>query len=228
MLITAPGGCTGQPLMVTQFAFTAWFTSIRESQPLHTDRSPATTWISQQSIWTADSQILLFSVYIPPVPMHIPDEVSAQPALTAIQNTITITLQNDQRPTSVMLSGDFNRHHPAWGGNHIQPWFVEDASELIDFFQVYGLHSCLPRGTVTFWSLSHPGRNSTIDQTVMDQPDLLVKCHLYHENYRSDHCTTYSEWSLRARCNPTTKARKAYGHSDWDKIGDEVLWKIGP
>lgn len=78
-----------------------------------------------------------------------------------------------------MLSGDFNCHHPAWGGNHIQPWFVEDASELIDFFQAYGLHGCLPRGTVTFWSLSHPGRNSTINQTVTDQPDLLVKCHLY-------------------------------------------------
>lgn len=43
-------------------------------------------------IWTADSQILLFSVYIPPVPMHTPDKTSAQPALTAIQNTITTAL----------------------------------------------------------------------------------------------------------------------------------------
>ena len=127
-----------------------------------------------------------------------------------------------------MLSGDFNRHHPAWGGNHIQPRFVEDASELIDFFQTYGLHGCLPRGTATFWSLSHPGRNSTIDQTVTDRPDLLVKFRLYHENYGSDHRATYSEWSLRTRCNPTTKAKKAYDRSDWDKINDEVLRKIGP
>ena len=43
-------------------------------------------------MWTADSQILLFSVYIPPVPMHTPDKTSAQPALTAIQNTITTAL----------------------------------------------------------------------------------------------------------------------------------------
>jgi hypothetical protein len=34
-------------------------------------------------------------------------------------------------PTIVILSGDFNRHHPMWGGNHIQPRFIEDASDLI-------------------------------------------------------------------------------------------------
>jgi hypothetical protein len=34
--------------------------------------------------------------------------------------------------TSIILSGDFNRHHLAWGGNHIQPRFTEDAGELID------------------------------------------------------------------------------------------------
>ena len=47
------------------------------------------------------------------------------------------------RSASVVLSGDFNRHHPTWGGNHIQPRFVEDTSELIDFSQAHGLHNCL-------------------------------------------------------------------------------------
>jgi hypothetical protein len=174
-------------------------------------------------IWTADSQFLLFSVYIPSVPMHTPEEASAEPTLIAIQNTITDALQDDRRLTTVVLSGDFNRHHPTWGGNHIQPRFIEDASELIDFFQTNGLHGCLPRGTPTFWSLSHPGRNSTIDQTVTNRPDLLVKCHLYHENYGSDHRATYSEWSLRNQRNPTTNKKKAYDRADWDKIGDKVL-----
>lgn len=160
--------------------------------------------------------------------MHTPEEASAEPALTAIQNTITSVLQNDRRSTTVVLSGDLNRHHPTWGGNHIQPRFVEDASELIDFFQSHGLRGCLPRGTATFWSLSHPGRNSIIDQTVTDRPDLLVKCHLYHENYGSDHRATYSEWNLIAQHKPTAKARKAYDRANWDKIGNEVLRQIGP
>lgn len=184
--------------------------------------------ISPIKIWTVDSQTLLFSVYIPPVPLHTPNETSADAALAAIQDTIATARQNDRRTTSVILSGDFNRHHPTWGGNHTRPRFVEDATQLINFFQARGLHSCLPRGTATFWSLSDPGRNSTIDQTVTDRPDLLVKCHLYHENYGSDHRATYSEWNLKAQCEPAAKARKAYDRADWNNMGDEVLRKMGP
>lgn len=160
-------------------------------------------------IWTADSQILLFSVYLPPVPLFAPDEASAELALTAIATTITSNLQEERRSTSVILSGDFNRHHPTWGGNHILPRFIEEASELIDFFQTHSLRGCLPRGTATFWPLNDPGKHTTIDQTVTNRPELLVKCHLYHENYGLDHRATYSEWSLRAPRQPTGKARKA-------------------
>ena len=179
-------------------------------------------------IWSADTQLLIFSVYIPPVPMHAPDEAPAGTILAAIQETIQDTVRDSSRATGLILAGDFNRHHPAWGGNHIQPRFIEDASEVIDFFHTYTLQGCLPRGIPTFWSLSHPGRNSTIDQTVTDRPDLLIKCHLYHDNYGSDHRATYSEWSLRTRSNPATKARKAYDRADWDKIGKEVQSLMGP
>ena len=170
-------------------------------------------------VWTADSQILIFSVYIPPVPMHTPDGASAEATLSAIHDTIQNVTRDDSRTFSLILAGDFNRHHPAWGSNHIQPRFIEDAGELINFFHDYGLQSCLPRGTATFWSLSHPGRSSTIDQTVANRPDLLNKCHLYHDNYGSDHRATYSEWYLQARRNPTTKLRKSHDRADWEKIG---------
>lgn len=123
---------------------------------------------------------------------------------------------------SLLLAGDFNPHHPAWGNNHTQPRFIEDAGELINFFHDYDLQSCLPRGTATFWSLSHPGRNSTIDLTVTNTPALLIKCRLYHDNYGSGHRGTYSEWYLQARRNATTKPRKAYDRADWEKIGNEI------
>ncbi|KAI2756346.1 hypothetical protein DTO006G1_7986 [Penicillium roqueforti] len=179
-------------------------------------------------IWTAYQQILIFSVYIPPVPMHNPDGTSAETTLTAIQNTIQNALLDSRKATSIVLSGDFNRHHPSWGGNHIHPRFVEDASELLNFFQTYSLHGCLPRGTPTYWALNNPGQNSTIDQTVTDRPDLLIKCHLYHDNYGSDHRATYSEWNLQAQRRPAAKAKKAYDRADWDKIAKEVLRQIGP
>ncbi|KAJ5593518.1 hypothetical protein N7537_010422 [Penicillium hordei] len=46
-------------------------------------------------IWTADSQFLIFSVYIPPVPRQTPDEASAETTLSAIHDTILNTSQND-------------------------------------------------------------------------------------------------------------------------------------
>ncbi|OKO89281.1 hypothetical protein PENSUB_13816 [Penicillium subrubescens] len=49
-------------------------------------------------IWTDDSQILLFSVCIPPVPMHAFEEASAETALSAIQGTQPF--KDNRRPTS--------------------------------------------------------------------------------------------------------------------------------
>ena len=45
-------------------------------------------------IWTADTQILIFSVYIQPVPMHTPEEASEEPVLSAIHDAI-------QRPSTI-------------------------------------------------------------------------------------------------------------------------------
>lgn len=148
-------------------------------------------------IWTANSQMLIFSIYIPPVPLFTGNDASALPALAAIQSSIVTSTQSEPLSTGIVVSGDFNRHHPMWGGNHIASRFIEDASDVIDFFQTHSLQSCLPRGTATYWALNNPGQYSTIDQTTTDSPDLLIKCHLYHENYGSDHRATYSEWNLQ-------------------------------
>ena len=162
---------------------------------------------SDQDVDSRLSDPSLFSIHPARADAHTRQNVSATGTHSHPEHHNNGSLERP-RPTSVMLSGDFNRHHPAWGGNHIQPRFVEDASELIDFFQTYGLHGCLPRGTATFWSLSHPGRNSTIDQTVTDRPDLLVKCHLYHENYGSDHRATTQNGALEPGATPPPKRKK--------------------
>ncbi|OQE69718.1 hypothetical protein PENNAL_c0129G05440 [Penicillium nalgiovense] len=211
-------------LLIQEPSITAYRTYVNHSALIYVNRKLSTSSHRQVrcnhpdltaiKVWTADSQILIFSVYIPPVPMHTPDGASAEATLSAIHDTIQNVTRDDSRTFSLILAGDFNRHHPAWGSNHIQPRFIEDAGELINFFHDYGLQSCLPRGTATFWSLSHPGRSSTIDQTVTNRPDLLFKCHLYHDNYGSDHRGTYSEWYLQARRNPTSKTRKAYDRAD--------------
>lgn len=66
-------------------------------------------------IWTPDSQILFFSVYIPSIPLYTDCEASAEPALTAIQNTITTDLQEDYRSTSIVLGGRLQSPPPNVG-----------------------------------------------------------------------------------------------------------------
>lgn len=55
------------------------------------------------------------------------------------QSTTRFTIQNvppdDSRTFSLILAGDFNRHHPAWGDNHTQPRFIEDAGVSLAEFQ---------------------------------------------------------------------------------------------
>ncbi|CRL30910.1 Endonuclease/exonuclease/phosphatase [Penicillium camemberti] len=131
---------------------------------------------------------LIFSVYIAPVPMHTPDGASAEATLSAIHHTIQNVARDDSREPSALF----------WPGTSIAitqrgvtttlnlDWSRTPAT-WINFIHDYDLQSCLPRGIATFWSLSHPGRNCTIDLTVTNTPDLLIKRHLYHGNYGSDH-----------------------------------------
>lgn len=192
------------------------FTSSRRQVPCdHPD-------LTAIKVWTPESQILIFSVYLQPVPLPTPEEASAKATLKAIRDTIEAVSQKNGRPTNIVLSGDFNRHHATWGGNRILPWFTEQAGELIEFFQEHHLQGCLSRGTLTFWSLSQPSKASTIDQTVTDGPNPLIKCHLYHENYGSDHRAMYSVWDFRGKRNAAPKARRAYERADWDQIREEV------
>jgi hypothetical protein len=72
--------------------------------------------------------------------------------------------------TKLIISGDFNRHHPAWSHRPVHHTFAEHAEELINFFQMHELQRCLPQGTPTFWSLSDPGKASTLDLTLTNDP----------------------------------------------------------
>jgi Endonuclease-reverse transcriptase len=144
--------------------------------------------ITAVKMWTTDAQILIFSVYIPPVDLHrSTEEMSIQFTLDKIQSIIQQTIQGTDKPTRIVLAGDLNRHHPVWGNNQVHHLFMRQAAELINFFHTWKLQWCLPRGILTFWSMSHPGKTSTIDLTVTDSPERLIRCRLYHDHYGSDY-----------------------------------------
>jgi Endonuclease-reverse transcriptase/Reverse transcriptase (RNA-dependent DNA polymerase) len=185
--------------------------------------------VTAVKIWTTGEQILIFSVYLPPINLHqASEEALTHSTLDEIQSTIQQTIQRTDRPTRLILAGDFNRHHPAWSNNQVHHVFVRQAVELVSFFQTWKLQWCLPRGIPTFWSPSHPGKTSTIDLTVTDSPGRLIRCHLYHDHYGSDHRATYSEWSIHPELKPDSKPKRNFNRADWEKIGLMVQTLMSP
>lgn len=171
-------------------------------------------------IWNGKRQILVFSVYTEPIDLHRVHEIqSMQTTLNEIEVTIEEHTRNWPIPTSLIIAGDFNRHHPAWSGTYVYARIMAHAEELINFIHAQGLSSCLPSGIPTYWSLSRPGQRSTIDLTLTNTPDSIVKCDLYRDNFASDHCATYSEWDIRVEQRPETTPRRAYKQAEWAKIG---------
>ena len=126
-------------------------------------------------IWTDEIQILVFSIYISPITYHqLSQEVTMKSTLDEIRTTIQDATRDTVKPSKVILAGYFNRHHPAWSGNGVHHQIMRHAEELLTFIHNQGLQWCLPRGTPTFWSLTHPGKTSTIDLTLTDSPERIL------------------------------------------------------
>lgn len=185
--------------------------------------------VTAVKIWTPEAQYLLFSIYIQPVAIYQPAEVTtAELILEEIQSSIRQHSTGTDKVTKLIISGDFNRHHPAWSHRPVHHTFAEHAEELINFFQIHELQWCLPQGTPTFWSLSNPGKASTLDLTLTNDPTKLIKCHLYHDHYGSDHRGTFSEWNLQPERNVDSKPKRAYDKANWARIGQKILEVMGP
>jgi hypothetical protein len=74
-------------------------------------------------LWTGHSQVLVFSIYIPPLDLHNLYEIqSAQGIFDAIDLTIQEQKASSHTPTTLLLAGDFNRHHPAWSHTRSHSW----------------------------------------------------------------------------------------------------------
>lgn len=68
-------------------------------------------------VGTGESLLLIVSTYVQPLDIHhLSETQTMQPTLLHIEETIQGTIQATQQPTELIVSGDFNRHHPAWSG----------------------------------------------------------------------------------------------------------------
>lgn len=101
-----------------------------------------------------------------------------------------------QKDGKHVVIGDFNLHHPAWGGIYIT---VTDrnSEDLLSIVEEYGLQLLLQKSTVTY---KEAGHQSTID-LVFATPfiaESLISSKVSQDNeYGFDHCSVITRFNLQ-------------------------------
>ena len=112
--------------------------------------------------------------------------------------------------------GDFNLHHPTWGGVEIEG--DREAEQLLTIMDERQLSLLLPQGSIT-WRAGES--QSTID-LALGTPSVtqrLIGCNVIEENHDSDHLPILTTLLLEApEATPRT-------HRQWDRMDKAAFGK---
>lgn len=117
-----------------------------------------------------------------------------------------------------IVTGDFNLHHPKWGGDEVRA--DTDAYELVVMTEEFRRKRTLPKGTITWRQGS---RQSTIDLPFVSQilRESLIECGVAENmDSHSDHYPKRTIFDLH------TVAAKPIEKRNWDKTNAVALQKI--
>lgn len=144
--------------------------------------------------------------------IYNPCQQSGDPSLIP-----TIVDRLNESPSNIehILLGDFNLHHPLWGG--LGTAVDEDTEHLILLTQRTDMEQVLPCGTITW----HRGNSkSTLDLVFMTPllRNSLVKC----RTSSSSDCHSYHK-PIRTVINLSTTEPALQARQNWNKIDTEKL-----
>lgn len=153
--------------------------------------------LSTLSLKTLDARrIQIHNVYNP--------STSAPDASSALA-TLEVALNQNENEEHIVL-GDFNLHHPVWGGVNITR--TERASEsLLEIIETHQMEQVLTPGTVTY---SDKNAESTIDLVFLTPllRDSLIICQTGEFKYGSDHYPIITRVNLRTSQQPVEDKRQ--------------------
>jgi Endonuclease-reverse transcriptase len=101
----------------------------------------------------------------------------------------------EQGQSHLVVTGDFNRHDPSWGGDKIHRGRLGEAEPILQMMGRLGLDSLLPRGTITWQNGRH---ESTVD-LMLASPDLakdFFHCRPHPSSHGSDHMAIDTAFDL--------------------------------
>ena len=161
-----------EPQIITSSLST--YTPVRYSLTLHPHTTTRVTFLVSReldhSTWSVLSlsrdvscllvkikgfQLGIINVYNPGPQSQRQGQPSALPEAQRVLRCLNQTRDNE---IETLLLGDFNLHHPRWGGPNVVPH--QEASELTNLVDQQGLELLTPVGTVTF---ERGPQKSTID-----------------------------------------------------------------
>jgi len=167
------------------------------------------TWCLQYTRGDQDRILYIHNIYINE--RRVAQTILHQ--LDTVIQDIETTEKNPHRDHLVL--GDFNLHHPAWGGPGIAPH--AETSHLLQFLDKTGLLQLTDPG-VTTWSAQ--GNKATIDLTFASPAlyERTIECKVQEEiDHSSDH------YPIKTRLHITAPGGEPPKRRDWPRLDKDKL-----
>lgn len=129
-----------------------------------------------------------------------------------------------KREVEHVVVGDFNLHHPAWGGIHISTT-DRNSEDLLSLVEEYGLQLLLKKGKITY---EEAGNQGTIDLVFafLLISESLISCKVAKEiDYESDHYSIITRLNLQI-IQREEQLRRQFKKTDIPKLQAAINEKI--
>lgn len=163
--------------------------------------------ITSISLQTSQGKVCVHNIYNPPPLAHSSRE------LGTLQWIPQILAQKGKH----VLIGDFNLHHPSWGGQVVLQHH-RVAEDLMGMLCDANMELILPEGLITWKSR---GSQSTLDLAFVSKEleDNVMKCHQAEElESSSDHIPICTELNIEPPKKSKAPPRPQWKRADWDTI----------
>ena len=150
--------------------------------------------------------------------------------LRQLSHTITQCKAKHGEDLQILLTTDFNRHHPIWTGkyNNLRS---HEGSLIVRFAAASDLQSILPPGVIT-WQHQSRAYSSTVDVIFASENlvQKLERCNLHPTDHGSDHCAIdiYTDNGLLPQQAAPTKGRLLFANANWTAISLAINRRLPP
>lgn len=195
-----------------------WVRKEATAVQVHVDDENITAALTTQA--GGKRQVLVFSVYVPPIRMVAEGDTQLLNTLRKIEETYMQERAHNPN-LELLVGGDFNRHHTLWGsldGSH--QGSATEGESIIELMARLGLQSMLKPGEKTYKGA--PGL-STVDLALGSHSlvEALLRCIVWGTDYGSDHEAILSEFADDLA--PLREApRLSIKMTNWEKIKKDV------